>query len=311
MKAIVVLVFLIVSISSYSQDIDTKKILSMRVPKSEMLSLRKCIINYAIDTGSIKSTNEPVDDMDLFLIKKGNKGLGSIYLFSIPSFNVHSDWGVAVEHKEVFSLYTLGYGLPFAVYDLLQQNGSNKDLVKAVESILSCVSDEYFEWKMVEHKNEKYYYDYANWYNIYQKQNLSKVGRREKEICKSYNPITQLRLNGISSKDLDTSISEWCRNSYGDTPISYTLYEVTTIDKHTILCLIESRTQNDEVHFDLCLSDKKGRKFYQTEETFIPTLVAILQSFSIHTKGFRRALECLCLLNMYYYGANFTKYVCP
>lgn len=310
MKAIVVLVFLIVSISSYSQDVDTEKVPLKGVSKNEILSLRKCIASYAIEKGSIESINDPVDDTDIFLIKKGNNELGSIYLFSIPSFNVHCDWGVAVECKGFVGLYTLGCDLPFAIYDILRHNSSNKDLVNAIESILSYISDEYFEWKMVEYKKERYFYDYVNWYNIYQKQDFGKIGRREKNICKSYNPVAVLHLNKVCAKDLNTSITEWYRNSYGNVSMPYTLYEVASIDKHTILYLIESVTQDGTVHSDLCLRNKKECRFYQTEETFVPMLSYILQSFPVHTEGFRKALKCLCLLNMYYYGANYTEYIC-
>lgn len=301
MKIVFLLVgMLVMAWPCYSQQANADKV-KRTLHSFDSHGVTTSLWNYSIALGEVESREDDVDEAEFYSV--GEMEGDDVFLFTIPSHRVHYDWGIGIKKEDSVELYSYGTALPFVIYTLLQRYPYAENLHELIHTIVSCAQDECFNTKQVNNGSDTYNYYISNWYHFYMEKNYTRHGFRDKKTCRQYAPTKLLNLRTVETcPEWDEKIKRWHTSTYGREDVAYYLYEVTSLQEKETIYLLRSNLSSEELCWCMLLHTPRQTVFYHMEDNFIPIVFCLTSLDGIPQSALRKALECACLINLYYYG---------
>lgn len=303
---IILLFFPIWGLSQSDEFFDRKKMSDLLVKPDSLLNIS--IMNYAKEKGYLQDRDIQAggyDSAEVYLIKQAEAGAAlDIYLFTIPSYSSHPDWGILIKTGNDIVIYSTDMELAPVVLKLCDMAGdgghafSSRFISETVYKILSYVNLN-TEIKHECFDNNIYYYQISDWVHIFKKNEADYVGLWKKAYNKKYDPVEMLKMKSVSPYPiLNNHIKSWIRTSY-KREIPYQLYQVSP-SSHTRGVYFVETNHGCNKSYDLLFREDDKYIFYRIDNLFIP-LLHELKGYIKEESTLLHAMKTISLSYMYYY----------
>lgn len=299
MKKLLIILFLLMSLIGYAQDVDIQKIKQKPIQNDSVLNM--LVENYALSEKMIEK-GAYFDKADIYFVCSipMQKDTMSVYVFTMPTCATVIDWAVLIKRKNTLSFYSYDINLYKLIYDLSSIAATespmvSSDIIHLAYEILSYCSD-YYEIKYETSGNNIYGYFIASWARIIKKEDFTFHNQYYYKEKEKFVPTKILNLQVMKKKSLfHSSINNWLKKTYGASDIKYKLYKVVDVSSCKSIYLLETEYFQRK-KFDFIFQANDTFSFYFIDRLFVPLAFKIKDFVGEEEQDkLWKALRCLCL----------------
>lgn len=300
MRKLLMILFLLIPLMGYAQDVDIQKIKQKPIQNDSVLNM--LVEDYALSEKMIKK-GAYYDKADIYFICSipMQKDTMSVYVFTMPTYATVIDWAVLIKRKNTLSFYSYDdINLYKLIYDLssiaaTESPKVSSDIIHLAYEILSYCSD-YYEIKYETSGNNMYAYFITFWVRIFKKGDFAFHNQYYNKEKEEFVPTKILNLQVMKKKSLfHRSINNWLKKTYGASDIKYKLYKVLDVSSYKSIYLLETECFQRK-KFDFIFQTNDTFSFYFIDRLFVPLAFKIKDFVGEEEQDkLWKALRCLCL----------------